>query len=98
MNNGRLSNGFVLGLIVGGATVFFFGTKTGKKLLKRFSEEGFEGLTEMLEEVDLGDYEEEPLEETSTSNHHQGDEELKEEIKEASKEPTKKRFFRKAKN
>ena len=28
MNNGRLSNGFILGLIIGGGAVFLFGTKT----------------------------------------------------------------------
>lgn len=58
--NGRFSNGFILGLIIGGGVVFLLGTKTGKKLLKTFSEQGMEGLTELLEEADLG---EEPEEE-----------------------------------
>lgn len=88
MNNGRLSNGFILGLIIGGGAVFLFGTKTGKKLLKKFSEEGWEGLTEILEEVDMGEYEEEPVEEATNG-------ELKEEVPEEVK-VSKKRFFKKS--
>ena len=89
MNNGRLSNGFILGLIIGGGVVFLFGTKTGKKLLKKFSEEGWEGLTEILEEVDMGGYEEEPVEEATNG-------ELKEEVPEEVKVASKKRFFKKS--
>jgi gas vesicle protein len=89
MNNGRLSNGFILGLIIGGGAVFLFGTKTGKKLLKKFSEEGWEGLTEILEEVDMGEYEEEPVEEATNG-------ELKEEVPEEVKVTSKKRFFKKS--
>ncbi len=89
MNNGRLSNGFILGLIIGGGAVFLFGTKTGKKLLKKFSEEGWEGLTEILEEVDMGEYEEEPVEEATNG-------ELKEEVPEEVKVASKKRFFKKS--
>ncbi|MCL6096738.1 MAG: hypothetical protein M1444_03635 [Patescibacteria group bacterium] len=97
MNNSRFSNGFMLGLIVGGGAVFLLGTKTGKKILKNLSEQGWEGLTEMLEEVDLGeDEEEESMEEVSSSNHQHADEEVKEEVKEEPKESTKKRFFRKS--
>jgi len=95
MNNGRLSNGFILGLIIGGGAVFLFGTKTGKKLLKKFSEEGWEGLTEMLEEVDMGEYEEEPMEDTEVvSTNHKTNGELKEEAPEEVK-VSKKRFFKK---
>jgi hypothetical protein len=101
MNNGRVSNGFILGLIVGGGIVFLFGTKTGKALLKKFSEEGLEGIAEILEDVDLrDDMEEADFEETeSASNHKSTNGELKtespEEVKEELKKPTKKRFFRK---
>lgn len=98
MNNGRLSNGFILGLIIGGGVVFLFGTRTGKNLLKKFSEEGWGGLTEMLEEVDLGEYEEEPAEETETvsTNHENANGELKEEMPEEVKVVSKKRFFKKS--
>ncbi len=96
-NNSRFSNGFVFGLIVGGGAVFLLGTKTGKKILKNLSEQGWEGLTKMLEEVDLAEYEEEePLEEVSSTNHQHADEEIKEEVKEEVKGPMKKRFFRKS--
>jgi gas vesicle protein len=95
MNNNRLSNGFILGLIVGGAAVFLFGTKTGKNLLKKFSEEGWEGLTEMLEEVDMGEYEEEPAEEEEVvPSNHKTNGELKEEVPEEVKVASKKRFFK----
>ena len=99
-NNSRFSNGFLLGLIVGGGAVFLLGTKTGKKILKNLSEQGWEGLTEMLEEVDLGEDEEEEefSQEASSSNHQHPDEGIKEVVKEEPKEPTKKRFFRKVKN
>jgi gas vesicle protein len=98
MNNSRLSNGFILGLIIGGGAVFLFGTKTGKKLLKKLSEEGWEGLTELLEEVDMGEYEEEPSEEAQeeTSSNHKTNGELKEEISEEVKEAPKKRFFKRS--
>jgi hypothetical protein len=95
MNNGRLSNGFILGLIIGGGAVFLFGTKTGKKLLKKFSEEGWEGLTQILEEADLGDYEEEPVEEEEVVPEHKTDEKLEEEAPEEVKVASKKRFFKK---
>lgn len=98
MNNGRLSNGFILGLIVGGGAMFLFGTKTGKKLLKKFSEEGWEGLTEILEEVDMGEYEEEPVEEEEivSTNYKSTNGELKEEAPEEVKVASKKRFFKKS--
>ncbi len=98
MNNGRFSNGFILGLIIGGGAVFLFGTKTGKKLLKKISEEGLEGLTEILEEVDLGEYEDESLEEAQevSTNHKPTNGELKEEAPEEVKVASKKRFFRKS--
>ena len=97
MNNGRLSNGFILGLIIGGGAVFLFGTKTGKKLLKKFSEEGWEGLTEILEEVDMGEYEEQPEEEAEApSDNYKTNGELKEEVPEEVKVVSKKRFFRKS--
>ena len=97
MNNGRLSNGFILGLIIGGGAVFLFGTKTGKKLLKKFSEEGWEGLTEILEEVDMGEYEEEPAEEAEVApTNHKTNGGLREEEPEEVKVVSKKRFFKKS--
>ncbi len=104
--NGRFSNGFILGLIIGGGVVFLLGTKTGKKLLKTFSEEGMEGLTDLLEEAEL---EEEPEDEQFNEeeivhavNHDHATGEFHEDhpiddVKETSEEKkeTKKRFFKK---
>lgn len=100
MNEGRgggFSNGFMLGLIVGAALVFLLGTKTGKNLLKTISEEGVEGINELLEEYDIASIEEdEPLEEEEkvvhkTNHQEEGPVEVEEET--VSKSP-KRRFFR----
>lgn len=42
-------SGFLLGLLVGAAMVFFLGTKKGKQILKSISEEGWEGFSELEE-------------------------------------------------
>lgn len=91
-NNGHFSNGFLLGLIIGGGAVFLLGTKTGKKLLKQFSEQGMEELSEVLENVDLGEYEEEPIEPAAS---HEEETVAEEEPQE--KKTGKKRFFKRAK-
>ncbi|MCL4418888.1 hypothetical protein M1146_02165 [Patescibacteria group bacterium] len=52
MNNNsgnRFFDGFLWGAIIGGGLVFLLGTKKGKKLLKTVTEEGVEGLSEILE-------------------------------------------------
>lgn len=51
--SGGFFNGFVLGFIVGAATVFLLATKKGKKLLKIITGEGLDkvsDLEELLEE------------------------------------------------
>lgn len=45
-NNG-FSNGILLGALLGAGAVFLFGTDKGRKLLKRFSQEGVESLSAM---------------------------------------------------
>ncbi len=45
-------SGFLLGVLVGAACVFLFGTKKGKRLLKAISEEGAENISNILEKVD----------------------------------------------
>jgi len=45
----KFFNGFLLGLIVGGAIVFLLATKKGKRILKLISEEGLDNLTNILE-------------------------------------------------
>lgn len=44
--------GFLLGMIVGAAVVFFLATKKGKKMLQKFSEEGLEGVSNLEELVE----------------------------------------------
>ena len=51
MGNGRFSDGFLLGLIVGGGLALLFTTKKGNKILKVISEEGIEGLNKFIEEA-----------------------------------------------
>jgi hypothetical protein len=107
MNSGRFSNGFLLGLIIGGGLVFLLGTKTGKAILKTVSEEGLEGLTGFLEDLDLEDLEEDIPDEVEEAKEVSGEKnpEIIEEIKETPAEKAemeekpvpkpKKRFFRK---
>lgn len=57
-HGGSFGNGFLLGLVVGAALVFFLFTKRGKQLLKVISEEGLAGVEEFKELLDLEDEEE----------------------------------------
>ena len=95
MNNSRFSNGFILGLIIGGAAVFLLGTKTGKNILKIISEEGFDGLLGLLEEYEIAEVEDEKdgevYQEQETETHSNG----VSEPQDLEKEPApKKRFFK----
>jgi len=58
MNDNKFTTGLLLGLILGGGAVFLLGTRTGKNLLKIISEQGMDGITDLLEEYDLSDLEE----------------------------------------
>lgn len=50
-NHGNSGNGFstglILGIIIGAAAVFLFGTKRGKRLFKVITEEGLEGISDI---------------------------------------------------
>ncbi len=48
---GKFFNGFLLGLLVGAALMFIFGTKKGKKLLKTISEDGAENISNILDKA-----------------------------------------------
>ena len=108
MAEGRFSNGFLLGLVIGGGLVFLLGTDSGKRILKTISEEGLENLTTFLEDLDIEDLEEEIPDEVEEArelskepNPEKVEEVHKEEITEEKTEtkteakPSKKRFFRK---
>jgi gas vesicle protein len=93
MNDNKFTTGMLLGLILGGGAVFLLGTRTGKNLLKIISEQGMDGITDLLEEYDLSDLEEvediedEPGEgQSETSENKNGSDE--------SKKSPKKHFFR----
>lgn len=44
------SNGFVLGGVIGAGIVFLLGTDKGKRILKTLTENGIEGLKDILDE------------------------------------------------
>ena len=60
-NNGRFSDGFLMGALVGGAAVFLLGTEKGNKVLKVILEEGRAGFSDLMNEID--EYREEIKEE-----------------------------------
>lgn len=60
-HNSRFSEGFMLGLALGAALVFLLGTKAGKNLVKILSEQGLDGISDLLQEYDLGKIEEDDL-------------------------------------
>jgi gas vesicle protein len=81
MNNGKFSNGFLLGLIIGGGAVFLLATETGRNLMKIVSERGMDGIAEILDEYnfegsdEMEDEGEVPAEEVSHSEaNHQTEE------------------------
>lgn len=74
-NDNRFSHGFLLGLIIGGAAVFLLGTKTGRNILKILSEQGLDGIANLLEEYDFASVEEE--EENSTMHEDESTKDIK---------------------
>jgi hypothetical protein len=97
MNDSKFTTGLLLGLILGGGAVFLLGTKTGKNLLKIISEQGMDGITDLLEEYDLSDLEEmEEIPEqdvTDSETETKEGEETNHQSSEVKAHP-KKRFFR----
>ena len=92
-NNSHFTTGILLGLILGGGAVFLLGTRTGKNLLKIISEQGLDGVTDLLEEYDLSDLEEVEDIEDEPGEDGSPDSENKEGTEEPKKSP-KKHFFR----
>jgi gas vesicle protein len=91
-NNGgsRFFDGFLLGVIIGALAFYLFGTKSGKRIVKIMSEQGLEGIQNLME--DLKDAQEE--------NELGEEPDLGEEKISATKvivEKPKKRFFRRFK-
>ena len=107
MNNNHSSkffDGFLWGAIMGGGLVFLLGTKKGKKILKMITEEGVEGLSEILEEQmdeeEAGDTEDEPSFAKASKGKEDGPEKVsgnglsEEKTINESKPSIPKRFFR----
>ncbi len=61
-HNNHFFDGFMLGLAIGAAAVFLLGTKSGKNLLKIISEQGLDGISNMMDEYNLGNEDEEDTE------------------------------------
>lgn len=104
-HGGKFSDGFLLGIMVGAAAVFLFGTKTGKNLVKILSEQGLSGISDILQEYNLGNLEEDDLEdqdeafeEPIDAQYNSKNHEEKVSTSQNSEEkPSKKRFFRRVK-
>lgn len=96
MNDNKFTTGLLLGLILGGGAVFLLGTRSGKNILKIVSDQGLDGLLNLLEEYNfdgLEEMEEVPEEEVVDREPEVQENSEKEEPKKASK----KRFFRRVK-
>lgn len=52
MGNSRFSEGLLIGMLIGGAAVFLLGTKKGNKILKTITEEGLDGLTDVVQRLE----------------------------------------------
>ena len=83
-NNGRFSDGFLMGALIGGAAVFLLGTEKGNKVLKVIVEEGRAGLGELMNEIE--EYREEMEEEEKELQFIEEDEE--DQVVESAKVPT----------
>ncbi len=95
-NGSSFSNGFLFGLIIGGAAVFLLGTKRGKKILKSVSEEGLESLSDFIEEAStsIGQEEEEETQEETPVKTKEREVEYPASSGNGHHATTKKRFFR----
>lgn len=109
-NSNKFLDGFLWGLLIGGTAVFLFGTKKGNKILKTITQEGTQGLNNVLSDLEeaVGETEEENLsgqessykEEANTfsDNHFQDISKIKEKpVRPAQGEPKSRRFFKSSK-
>lgn len=63
-HNSHFFDGFILGIFIGALGVFLLGTKSGKNLLKILSEQGIDGLKDLVDEYSDESMEEEFEEES----------------------------------
>jgi len=104
-SNGRFSDGFLLGALIGGAAVFLAGTQRGNKVLKILMEEGKVGFNELMEEIDELKTEAREMQEEAEEEVDEDIDEVVEEVVKtngashnpAPKPESTKRFFKKSK-
>ncbi|MBI4098398.1 MAG: YtxH domain-containing protein [Candidatus Levybacteria bacterium] len=105
-SNNRFIDGLLIGALIGGAGVFLFTTERGKKILKLLTEEGAEGIEEILKAIESEQEEKLPKEvipvvEDVEEKIEKKVEEIKENAVPSNGSPKKKsprRFFRKSKS
>lgn len=99
MGNSRFSDGFLIGALVGGAAVFLFATKKGNKVLAAITQDGMEGLTDLIDSLEERQVVPRVFKKTEDIAHDFV-EAVEDKVNPESSKPnghTKKRFFRKAK-
>lgn len=97
-NSGKFINGFLLGALIGAGAVFLLGTKKGKEIIKKFSEEGLGNITDILEQADEFDEEDADVSnETEETKEAKSEMKYPVQVKEVPKRPLVRRFFRRSK-
>lgn len=105
-NNGRFSDGFLMGAIIGGAAVFLLGTEKGNKVLKLMLEEGKAGFSELMDEIDeykgkaqdlMELVEDDEVDDIDGAIEGEGEAPIKTEVASETKNGSSKRFFKKGK-
>lgn len=87
----KFTNGFLLGALIGAGLMFLLGTKKGKKLLKAFSEEGLDNISNILDKADKFEEinDDEEVEKAIPQKNSEAEDEASEGVK-----PKARRFFR----
>jgi hypothetical protein len=94
MNDSKFSNGFLLGLLIGGGAVFLMGTKTGRNLVKIMSERGMDGIADLLEEYNFEGLDEMADEGEIPADEVESDEPVNHQAPEKKEASPKKHFFK----
>ena len=106
MGNGRFSDGFLIGAVIGGAAVYLLTTPKGNKILKAFTEQGQDAFSDFIKDLEEREVVPHAVKKTEdiarnftesvVHSASSGQEEKAEETPKTNGH-TKKRFFRKAK-
>lgn len=97
-HNNHFFDGFMLGLAIGAAAVFLLGTKSGKNLLKIISEQGIEGISNMMDEYNIGGEDEDlEIKEDLTAAKNEVKKEAETAVDKVESVAPKKKFFKRFK-